>query len=179
MDEQQLKLILEALLMSAREPLSLDQLLSVFADWQKPSAEAVQAALRALGADYQNRAVELRCLANGYSIKTRTDFAPWVAALQLEKPAKYSRAFLETLAIIAYKQPVTRADIEEIRGVVVNSQILKALLEREWIRVAGHRDVPGKPAVYVTTKVFLDYFNLASLDDLPKLMSVEGLNQDE
>lgn len=163
--------------MSASQPLSLDKLAAAFEDWQRPAETEIEEALQALRDDYSQRAIELKLLASGYQIKTRAEFGPWVASLQLEKPTRYSRAFLETLAIIAYKQPVTRADIEELRGVAVNSQIIKGLLEREWIRVAGYRDVPGKPAVYVTTKAFLDYFNLTNLSQLPNLAELKPIEQ--
>ncbi len=155
--------------MSANQPLTLDKIQDVFDEGQKPTREQLQAALVGLEQDYFGRAIELKCLASGYCLQTRKSYGSWVARLFVEKPAKYSRALLETLAIIAYRQPVTRADIEDIRGVAVGSPILKTLLEREWIRIAGHRDVPGKPAVYTTTRNFLDYFNLKSLNELPSI----------
>lgn len=173
MDETELKLIIESLLMTTEDPLSLEQLQAVFDDWHKPSLELIQIALIRLQEDYASRAIELLQVATGYKIQTKSTFSQWISRLQVEKPVKYSRALLETLAIIAYKQPVTRGDIEEIRGVAVNSHIMKTLLEREWIRVAGHRDVPGKPAVYTTTKDFLNYFNLDHLNQLPPLAPVE------
>lgn len=153
--------------MNSTEPLSLEQLEAVFAEWQRPGREQLRAVLTELAKDYENRAIELKQLASGYCLQTKAEYSLWISRLYEEKPAKYSRALLETLAIIAYRQPVTRADIEDIRGVAVNSAILKTLIEREWVRIAGHRDVPGKPAVYVTTKTFLDYFNLANLNNLP------------
>ncbi|KTD30653.1 segregation and condensation protein B [Legionella maceachernii] len=169
MNESELKLIVEALLMNSNQPLSIERLQALFDEWQRPNREQLLAALNELTKDYETRAIELKCLASGYCLQTKPVYSVWIGRLYAEKPAKYSRALLETLAIIAYRQPVTRADIEEIRGVAVSSSILKTLIEREWIRVAGHRDVPGKPAVYVTTKLFLDYFNLSSLSDLPAL----------
>jgi segregation and condensation protein B len=169
MDELEIKCIVEALLMSADGPLSIVQIISAFEEWQRPDNEAINQALKALEADYENRAIELVELANGFCLQTREKYGIWISRLQTEKPGKYSRALLETLAIIAYRQPVTRADIEDIRGVAVSSPMLKTLLEREWIKIAGHRDVPGKPAVFVTTKTFLDYFNLRSIDQLPPL----------
>ncbi|MFC3907688.1 SMC-Scp complex subunit ScpB [Legionella dresdenensis] len=172
MDDIELKLILEALLMSSEKPLSHEQLVSVFDDWQKPDRKQLEKVLDLLAQDYQNSAIELKRLASGYCFQTRAKYGNWVSRLQAERPARYSRALLETLAIIAYRQPVTRADIEEIRGVTVSSTILKTLMEREWVKIAGHRDVPGKPAVYVTTRDFLDYFNLASIDQLPLLMPI-------
>lgn len=174
MDDIELKLVVEALLMSSGEPLSVEKILAIFDDWQRPSREKLKGVLAVLAKDYDTRAIELKCLAGGYCLQTKEQYSTWIARLLAEKPAKYSSAFLEVLAIIAYRQPVTRADIEEIRGVAVSSPMLKTLLEREWIHIAGHRDVPGKPAVYTTTKAFLDYFNLAGLNDLPPLgISIE------
>lgn len=169
MADFELKLVIEALLMSASQPLSLEKLQQAFEDGQKPSDAQLKTILSDLEQDYAERAIELKCVASGYCIQTKSHYSPWVARLLAEKPAKYSRALLETLAIIAYRQPVTRADIEDIRGVAASSSILKTLLEREWIRITGHRDVPGKPAVFITTKNFLDYFNLKSLQDLPEM----------
>ena len=168
MDDTELKLIVEALLMSHGEPLTMEKMMTIFEESQKPSLQQLHRVILALTKDYETRAIELKCLAGGYCLQTKKHYSTWIARLMVEKPAKYSGAFLEVLAIIAYRQPVTRADIEEIRGVAVSSPMLKTLLEREWIHIAGHRDVPGKPAVYVTTKAFLDYFNLASLNDLPQ-----------
>ncbi len=153
--------------MSSGRPLSLEKMQQAFEVFEKPTLEQLQQILAAIQADYQTSVIELKCLASGYIFQTKAAYSPWIARMQVEKPAKYSKAFLETLAIIAYKQPVTRADIEEIRGVSVNSHIMKTLLDRNWIRIAGVRDVPGKPAVYTTTRVFLDHFNLKSLNELP------------
>ena len=172
MDENELKYIVEALLLSAAEPLSLDKLLEVFDEWQKPSKEQLSKIIICLQEDYAERSFELIQVASGFTLQTKKKFSQWVTRLHLEKPTKYSRALLETLAIIAYKQPVTRADIEELRGVTVNSQIIKTLLEREWIRIAGYKDVAGKPAVYTTTKDFLNYFNLKNLNELPPLPEI-------
>lgn len=169
MDEKELKNILEALLMSSGEPLSVDKMLTAFEDWEKPSPELIKNALQTLADEYQTRGIELKNLASGYCLQTKAQYSAWIARLFTEKPAKYSTALLEVLAIIAYKQPVTRADIEEIRGIAVSSSMLKTLFERQWIHIVGHRDVPGKPAMYTTTKAFLDYFNLASLSELPPL----------
>ena len=170
MREMELKWVLEALLMSSSQPLTLDKMQSIFDECDRPTHQQLQNALELLNSDYANRAIEVKFLASGYSLQTKVKFSRWIVRLFEEKPAKYSTALLETLAIIAYKQPVTRADIEDIRGVAVSSPMIKTLLEREWIRVAGHRDVPGKPAVYMTTKKFLDYFNLKSLSELPDLV---------
>jgi segregation and condensation protein B len=165
-----IKLIVEALLVSSDTPLSLERLQDVFSDNQKPTREQLRAALNALVVDYEYRAFELKEVASGFCLQTKVHYAPWIALLNKERPSKYSHAFLETLAVIAYRQPVTRADIEAVRGVSINSGVIKTLLEREWIKVAGHRDVPGKPAVYVTTKGFLDYFNLKNIEELPNVL---------
>lgn len=165
--------VVEALLMSASEPLSLERLLFILETHPaKPTKEKLLQCLGYLTEVYTTHAFEVKCTASGYRIQTKEAYAHWIGLMQAEKPARYSRALLETLAIIAFKQPVTRADIETMRGVSVNSQIIKTLLEREWIRIAGHRDVPGKPAVYVTTKIFLDYFNLRDLQELPALSNL-------
>jgi len=137
--------------------------------------EAVLEALSGLERDYRERGVELVEVAGGYRIQVRREVAPWVARLWEERPARYSRALLETLALIAYRQPITRGEIEEIRGVVVSTHIVRTLVEREWVRVVGHRDVPGRPALYATTRGFLDYFGLRSLDELPPLAEIRSL----
>lgn len=168
MDSQTIKHIIEAVLMSSGEPLSIEKIQEVFEQAATPNIEQIQGALLELTEDYKTRAIELKCLAKGYCFQTKERYSPWITRLLTEKPAKYSNAFLEVLAIIAYRQPVTRADIEEIRGIALSSSMLKTLLEREWVRIAGYREVPGKPAVYTTTKAFLDYFNLKALSDLPQ-----------
>ncbi|HAZ7573161.1 SMC-Scp complex subunit ScpB [Legionella sp. PATHC032] len=172
MIDNELKNIVEALVLSSNEPVALEKIQETFDEWQRPTLEDLQAIIESLKADYSSRAFELIQVASGFKVQTKSKYATWVARLQIEKPAKYSRALLETLAIIAYKQPVTRADIEEIRGVAVNSQIIKTLMEREWIRIAGYKDVAGKPAVYTTTKEFLNYFNLNYLSELPPLPEI-------
>ena len=183
MDEQELKNIIEALLLSSGEPISIEKLLSVFDEWQMPTIETVHSIVEQLQRDYELRPMELIHVSGGLQLQTKSAYSSWIARLHLEKPTKYSRALLETLAIIAYKQPVTRADIEEIRGVAVSSHIIKTLIEREWIRIAGHKDVAGKPAVYTTTKEFLNYFNLQYLHELPYIpeamesLTLHGTNQ--
>ena len=172
MDDCELKNIIEAILLSSSHPVTLEQLQQVFDEGQRPEAKEIMLIIEQLKNDYSERAFELIQVASGFQIQTVSKYSIWVSRMQIEKPAKYSRALLETLAIIAYKQPVTRADIEEVRGVAVNSQILKTLIEREWVRIAGHKDVPGKPAVYTTTKEFLNYFNLNCLNELPTLPEV-------
>lgn len=162
--------IIEALLITAHEPLTAKQLLAAFPVGAEPSLEDVLQAIEALKHDYETRSFTIQETASGFSLQTKACYAPWISQLHAERPAKYSKALLETLAVIAYRQPVTRADIEALRGVTVNSHIMKTLLEREWIRVSGYRDVPGKPALYVTTKLFLDYFNLKNLNELPAVV---------
>lgn len=169
MDHRAIKNIVEALIMSSADPLSISAMMDAFEEWQRPTQEEIEGALAELKQDYAGRGIELKLFASGYAFQTQSQYSAWVSRLLNDKPVKYSSAMLETLAIIAYRQPVTRADIEDIRGVASSSNLLKTLLERGWIRVAGHRDVPGKPAVYTTTKTFLDYFNLRSLNDLPLL----------
>lgn len=168
--------IVEAVIFASDKPLSLKQLQAVFPELEQPSLDALEAALAEVAADYSGRPVELKSLASGYRFQVRDSMSPWVARLFEEKPARYSRALLETLAIIAYRQPVTRGEIEDIRGVVVSSNIIRTLLEREWIKVVAHKEVPGRPALYATTKQFLDYFNLSSLAQLPTLEEIQNLD---
>jgi segregation and condensation protein B len=167
-----LKQIVEGALFAAGGPLTLDQIQTLFGEGERPERHALLAAIDELAEDYAGRAIEVAQVAGGYRIQVQASVAPWVARLWDEKPARYSRALLETLALIAYRQPVTRGEIEDIRGVVVSTQIVKTLVEREWIRVVGHRDVPGRPALYATTRRFLDYFGLRSLNDLPPLSEI-------
>lgn len=169
MDEHQLKQIVEALLVSHHGPLSLSKMRLAFEEGQRPSVDQLKQMLEALSVDYALRAFELVEVAGGYVIQTKREFSPWITGLQDEKPAKYSRALLETLAIIAYKQPVSRADIEEIRGVSVTSAIIKTLMERDWIQIKAYKEVPGKPALYSTTVEFLNYFNLKNIQELPSM----------
>jgi segregation and condensation protein B len=176
MDEQRVKYIIESVLLAAGKPLNLDQLLAVFGDGEKPAADDVRAALGALQEDYSGRGIELVEVASGFRIQVSRQMEPWVSRLTEEKTARYSRALLETLALVAYRQPITRGEIEDIRGVSVSSSIMKTLQEREWVRAIGHRDVPGRPAMYGTTRQFLDYFNLKGLDDLPTLMELRDFD---
>ncbi len=172
-----LKSILEAALLAAGKTLSLEQMTAMFADGGEPERHALIDALEELRADYEGRGMELKQVASGYRIQVRADYAHWVSRLWDEKPGRYSRALMETLALIAYRQPITRGEIEEIRGVSVNTYIVKTLIEREWVRVVGHRDVPGRPALYATTRAFLDYFGLRSLDELPTLAEIRDLDE--
>lgn len=174
--EQNIKFLLEAILLAAGKPMTEEQLLNLFLEEERPSAEDLRAALEELQADYAARGIELIQVASGYRFQIKPEWAIWVSRLWEEKPQKYSRALLETLALIAYRQPITRGEIEDIRGVTVSTSILKTLLEdREWIRVVGHKEVPGRPALYATTKAFLDYFGLKSLQNLPALPEIMNL----
>jgi len=173
-DQPGLKDILEGALFAAGAPLTLEQLQALFGEDERPERPELASALAELAEDYEGRGLEIVQVAGGYRVQVRASVAPWVARLWDEKPARYSRALLETLALIAYRQPITRGEIEEIRGVAVTTQIVKTLTEREWIRVVGHRDVPGRPALYATTRRFLDYFGLRSLNDLPPLSEIRA-----
>ena len=176
MEIDKLRRIVEGALMAADSPLSIDHLQHLFGlEDAQPTRDEIRATLEDIETDCADRGYELKRVASGYRFQVREDLSPWIARLWDEKPQRYSRALLETLAIIAYRQPITRGDIENIRGVAVNSAIVKTLLEREWIRVVGHRDVPGKPALYATTRLFLDYFNLQRLEDLPPLSEIRDL----
>jgi segregation and condensation protein B len=177
MNEQYVKNVIEAALLAAGRPVTLDELVAVFDERDVASADEVRAAIAALAADYETRGLELLEVASGYRIQIRATVAQPVSRLWQERPAKYSRALLETLALVAYRQPITRGEIEQIRGVAVNPNIIKTLLERSWIRVVGHRDVPGKPELLGTTREFLDYFSLKKLDDLPTLAQLKELEE--
>ena len=172
-----LQAIAEAALLAAGKPLSLDQLRDLFSEEERPARQVMEHVMVLLEAACEGRGFELKRVASGYRIQVREEFAPWVGRLFEEKPQRYSRALLETLALIAYRQPITRGEIEDIRGVTVSSNIIRTLLEREWVRVVGHRDVPGRPAMYATTKQFLDYFNLTGLDQMPPLNEVRDLEE--
>ena len=172
----ELKAILEAVLLAADEPLSLDRLLGVFPEAEHPDRETLRAALTELATACRGRGVELVEVASGFRLQVPVVFAPWVSRLWEERTASYSRALLETLALIAYRQPITRGEIEAVRGVSLSSGIMRTLQERGWIKVVGHREVPGRPALYATTHAFLDYFNLKSLSELPPLATPRDLN---
>ena len=176
MTNTSLKSILEAALMAAGRPLSIDQMLMLFLDSEQPERDEIRAALEELQNEYADRPVELKQVASGYRIQVREQYSEWVSRLWSERPSRYSRALLETLALVAYRQPITRGEIEDIRGVSVSSSIMKTLQERDWVKVVGHRDVPGKPAMYATTRQFLDYFNLKSLDEMPTLAELRDLD---
>lgn len=175
MDAVLLKKVLEGAIFAAGQPLSIEQLGLLFEESERPENSAMRAVLEELKTDYAERGVELREVASGFRFQVHLDTGPWVSRLWDEKPSRYSRALLETLALIAYRQPITRSEIEEIRGVSVSSHIIKTLIEREWIRVAGHRDVPGRPALFATTRDFLNSFNLKNLAELPSLSEIRDL----
>ncbi len=174
-DPGELAGLLEAFLLASGKPQSLERLFELFEERERPESRVFKEALELLRQSCEGRAFELKEVASGYRLQVRERFAPWVGRLWEERPPRYSRAMLETLALIAYRQPITRGEIEDVRGVAVNSHIVKTLLEREWIRVVGHRDVPGRPAMFATTKAFLDHFNLHSLDELPPLAALREL----
>lgn len=177
MDTQQLQRIVEGALLAAGTPLSIKRMSELFEEGEVPEKEAFEEALAAIAASCEGRGFQLREVASGWRLQVEEDLAPWINRLWEEKPQKYSRALLETLALIAYRQPITRGDIEEIRGVAVSSHIIKTLVERNWVKVVGHRDVPGRPSLYATTRSFLDYFNLKSLDELPTLSDIRDLDE--
>jgi len=170
------KRIVEAILFAAKRPMTAKQVQQVFPELEQPELQEIQTAIEAITEDYKYRPIELKQVASGYRFQIKQDLSRWVSRLFEEKPPRYSRALLETLAIIAYRQPVTRGDIEDIRGVSVSSSIIQTLLEREWVRVVGHKEVPGRPGLYGTTKQFLDYFNITTLNELPALQEIQHLD---
>ncbi|MBI5447998.1 MAG: SMC-Scp complex subunit ScpB [Gammaproteobacteria bacterium] len=173
MEITEIKLIVEGLLLAAGEPLTLERMRQLFSEETSPTLPELRETIASLREDYAGRAIELKELASGYCFQVKASYGTWMSRLWEEKPARFSRALLETLALVAYRQPITRAEIEEVRGVSVSSNIMKSLLEREWIQVVGHKEVPGRPALFATTKQFLDHFNLKSLEELPALLPVE------
>jgi segregation and condensation protein B len=177
MEHTQLKRILEAVLLANTHPMTPQQLGNLFTEEEAVSHEEISRALESLQEDAVGRGVQLVEVASGFRYQVCQDVHTWVSRMWTERPSRYSRALLETLALIAYRQPITRGEIEQIRGVVVSSSIVKTLEEREWIRVVGYRDVPGKPALFGTTRAFLDYFNLRSLDELPPLADIRDLDE--
>ena len=175
MGDHDLVEIIEGAVLAAGEPLSKKQLAQLFDELDRPSTSDITAALAEVAERCDRRGFELAEVASGFRFQVRQNLSPWVSKLWVERPVRYSRALLETLSLIAYRQPITRGEIEDIRGVAVSSNIMKSLLEREWVKVVGHRDLPGKPAMYATTREFLDYFNLKALDQLPPLADVKDL----
>ena len=173
-----LSLIIEALLFSSSRPLNEKEILSAFDLRSAPTSNEIKEALKSIEEKYSENSIELVKVASGYRLRIRQEYSSWVAKLWEAKPQKYSRALLETLALIAYKQPITRGEIEEVRGVSVSSQIIRTLLDRSWIKVVGHRDVPGRPALFSTTKDFLDDLNLSKLSDLPELPEIQNIPEE-
>ena len=187
MTDKPLKIVIEAVLFAANYPLAIDQLQVLFPEDEQPKRAEIRAVLAELQADYIERGIELVEVASGYRFQSRQAFSPWIKRLYAQRPPRYSRALLETLALIAYRQPITRSEIESIRGVSVSSNILKNLKDYQWVRVIGHRESPGRPALYGTTRLFLDHFNLKNLEALPTLAELremkdlyaEGFEADE
>ncbi len=176
MSELNVKSIVEAAIFASDDPITVERLRSLFDEQGRPDKECVQAVLEELVQDYEDRGVQLQKVASGYRFQAKSDFATWLQRLWERKPPRYSRAVLETLALIAYKQPITRGEIESVRGVAVSSNIVKTLLDRKWVKIIGYREVPGRPALLATTKDFLDYFNLSGLSDLPALADIKDLD---
>lgn len=176
--ERKLSEILEALLLSASRPISIDDIVKVFED-PKPSKDEIRKALNQIDQDCLTRGIELKKIASGYRLQVKQSLSQYIAKLWEEKPQKFSKATLETLSLIAYKQPITRGEIEEIRGVAVGTQLIRGLMERGWVKIVGQRDVPGRPSLYSTTKEFLDYFGLQHLRELPELPSLPDLTSIE
>ena len=173
-EKKQLKQVVEALLMASARPINLKEMRKLLRENGKaPDTETLKTVLQELNEDCAARGIELTEVASGYRYQTRSDYAPWLAKLWEDKPPRYSKACLETLALIAYRQPITRAGIEEVRGVSVSTSTIRTLEERGWIQVSGHKEVPGRPALYITTQDFLDDFNIHSIEELPKIESVE------
>ncbi len=176
MDSQQLKNIIEGALVTAGKPLTVDNLLALFKENEKVDRDQIKNSVKDLEKEMDGRGIELKKVASGFRVQVRAEMSPWVSRLWEDKPPRYSRAFMETLALIVYRQPITRGEIESIRGVAVSSSIVRTMLELEWIKVIGHRDVPGKPALFGTTKLFLDSFNLKTLEELPSLSELRSLD---
>lgn len=174
----ELKRIIEGAILASESPLTIDNLESLFIV-ESPTRSEIRDAIAEIEADCESRGFELKKVATGYRFQVKEKYSEWVSRLWEERAPRYTRALLETLALIAYKQPITRGDIEEIRGVAVSTNIIRTLLEREWVRVVGHRDVPGRPAMYATTKHFLDYFNVTSLEELPTLQEIKDIAAEE
>jgi len=178
METEKLKPVLEALFAASDKPLSVNQLFDLFVgDFEEPDKDDIRKAIHELVEQYQNSGIELKQVASGFRFQVRSEFETWITRLWEQKPPRYSRALMETLALIAYRQPITRGEIEDIRGVSVSTNMIKTLQEREWVKPLGHKDVPGRPTLYGTTKTFLDYFNLKSLNQLPTLAEIRDLDQ--
>jgi segregation and condensation protein B len=174
--DNKVKMIIEGLLLAAGRPLPLESIAAVFNEEERPENDELLGVLARIDEECGDRGFELTKVASGYRFQVKQELAEWVGKLWEERPPRYTRALLETLALVAYRQPITRGDIEEIRGVAVSSNIIRTLLDREWIRVVGQRDVPGRPSMFATTKQFLDYFNLESLQQLPALSEIRDID---
>ena len=177
--DNKVKMIIEGLLLAASRPLNLSEIAQVFDEDERPDKKELKKIIEVIEADCSDRGFELQEVASGYRFQVKQELSSWVGKLWDERPPRYTRALLEILALIAYKQPITRGDIEEIRGVSVSPNIIRTLIDREWVRVVGHRDVPGRPAMFATTKIFLDYFNLKSLQNLPPLSEIKELDNSD
>ncbi|MBT73355.1 MAG: SMC-Scp complex subunit ScpB [Gammaproteobacteria bacterium] len=177
--DNKVKMVVEGLLLAAGRPLSLDNIAQVFSKHERPDRKELKAVMQAISAECDDCGFELKEVASGFRFQVKQELSEWIAKLWEERPPRYTRALLETLSLIAYRQPITRGDIEEIRGVGVSPNIIRTLLDREWVRVVGHRDVPGRPAMFATTRQFLDYFNLKNLQDLPPLSEIKDLGKSE
>ena len=177
--DNKVKMIIEGLLLATSRPLDLKEIAQIFDENERPDRKELKKIIEVIEADCSERGFALQEVASGYRFQVKQELSPWVGKLWDERPPRYTRALLEILALIAYKQPITRGDIEEIRGVSVSPNIIRTLIDREWVRVVGHRDVPGRPAMFATTKTFLDYFNLKSLQDLPPLSEIKELDNSD
>ena len=177
--DNKLKMVVEGLLLAAGRPLTIDNIASVFDKKERPDRQELKAVMQVISEECNDRGFELTEVASGYRFQVKQELSEWIGRLWEEKSPRYTRALLETLSLIVYRQPITRGDIEEIRGVGVSPNIIRTLLDREWVRVVGHRDVPGRPAMFATTKQFLDYFNLKSLQELPPLAEIKDLGKSE
>lgn len=177
MEMNQLKAILEAAIFAAGEPVTIERLAQLFDESETVTPAMISQALQALGEDSASKVYHLKEVATGFRFQVNPDYSQWLIKLWEEKPSKYSKAVLETLVLVAYRQPITRAEVEDIRGVTSSSHIFKTLMDRDWVKVVGHKDVPGRPSLYATTKQFLDYFNLQSLQDLPTLAEIMDLDK--
>lgn len=177
--DNKVKMVVEGLLLASGRPLTIANIANVFEEKERPDSKELRLIMDVISEECDDRGFELKEVASGYRFQVKQELSEWIGKLWEEKPPRYTRALLEILSLIAYKQPITRGDIEEVRGVSVSPNIIRTLIDREWVRVVGHRDVPGRPAMFATTKQFLDYFNLKSLQDLPPLSEIKELEKSE
>ena len=176
MDSNLIKNIIESALLTSDKPLSIDKLCKIFLDKDRPDRKVIKNIILDLGVEYKNRGIEIKEVSSGFRVQVKKDIVSWLKPLWEERSPRYSRALLETLALIAYRQPITRGEIEEVRGVALSSNIIRTLFDRGWIRSLGYKDVPGKPSLLGTTNEFLDYFNLKKLDELPPLSEIKEVD---